>query len=125
MSSHYNTPKVENARLEMTENRVLVRPAPESQKTEGGILLPDSARGKPTEGFVLAVGPGRVSNEGKLIPMSYKEGQKVIYGTYSGTEIEVDGVECLILKEPDIYCIVHPLPAEAAVEPPQPVEVEA
>ena len=109
-SNHYAATKIENARLEMTEDRILVRPAPEEAMTPGGIVLPTNSRGKPTQGVVLAVGPGRVSQEGNLIPMPYKAGQEVIYGSYSGTEIEYNGDDVLILKTPDVYAIIHRLP---------------
>jgi chaperonin GroES len=108
MSSHYGTTKIENADIEMTENRVLVQPAPEATQTPGGIVLPEAARGKPTRGTIIAVGPGRISEAGALIPMPFEIGQQVVYGTYSGTEIEVDGETVLILKQPDIYCVVRP-----------------
>ena len=108
--------KVENARLEMTQDRLLVRPAPEETMSPGGIMLPNMARGRPTIGEVVAVGPGRRSPEGKLIELGYEEGDQVIFGVYSGTEVEVNGEVLLILKEPDIYAIVRPLTEEEKAE---------
>lgn len=110
--SHYAATEVTNARLEMTEDRLLVRPAPEETMTKGGIVLPSNSRGKPTQGTVLAVGPGRISQEGHRIPMPYKEGQEVIYGSFSGTEIMFNGEDVLILKVPDVYAIIHRNPVE-------------
>ena len=110
--TNYAPTKVENARLEMTQDRVLVRPAATETHTPGGLVLPNAARGKPTQGTIIAVGPGRISVEGALIPMPFEVGQEVIYGTYSGTEVVVNGEEVLILKEPDIYAVVHMESAE-------------
>lgn len=113
---HYAPTKVEDSKLEMTQDRLLVRPAPEETQTPGGILLPQSHRGRPTIGAIVAVGPGRTSQEGKQVPLRFEVGQEVIFGSYSGTEVEVNGEVLLILKEPDIYAIVHPLSDEERAE---------
>lgn len=87
-------------------DRVVVKPAPAEEKTKGGIILPDTAKEKPVQGEVVAVGPGRVSDDGKKIPMEVKKGDKVLYGKYSGTEVTIDGEEYLIMRESDIFAIV-------------------
>lgn len=83
-------------------DRVVVRPTPREETTRGGIVLPDTAKEKPQEGKVIAVGPGRVSDEGKLVPPEVKEGDTVIYAKHSGTEIRLDNEDYLILSERDI-----------------------
>ncbi|MFN8298552.1 MAG: co-chaperone GroES [Chitinophagales bacterium] len=82
-------------------DRVLVKPAEAETKTAGGIIIPDSAKEKPQRGTVIAVGPGK-----KDEPTTVKKGDNVLYGKYSGTEIQVDGVDYLIMKESDIFAIV-------------------
>jgi len=88
-------------------DRVLVKPCEEKEKTKGGIVLPDTAKEKPQEGKIVAVGEGKKTDDGKTIPLSLKIGDKVLYGKYSGTEITVDGEEHLIIREEDILAIVE------------------
>lgn len=83
-------------------DRVLVRRLEKDEKTAGGIIIPDTAKEKPIEGSVLAVGPGAQDDSGKLIPMSLKTGDMVLFAKWSGTEVKIDGEELLILKEADI-----------------------
>lgn len=87
-------------------DRVIIQPKPAEEQTKGGIILPDTAKEKPMEGTVVAVGPGRVTDEGKEIKMSLKDGDKVLYGKYSGTEVKIDDEEYLIMRESDIYGIL-------------------
>lgn len=87
-------------------DRVIVKASEAEEKTKGGIILPDTAKEKPIEGTVVAVGPGRISDDGKTIPMTVKVGDKVLYGKYSGTEVTVDGEEYLIMRESDIFAII-------------------
>ena len=87
-------------------DRVLVKPLEAEEKTKGGIVLPDTAKEKPQEGKVIAVGKGSVSEDGKVRPLEVKAGDKVLYGKYSGTEIKVDGEDHLIMKEEDILAII-------------------
>ena len=87
-------------------DRVLVTRIAEDEKTKGGIIIPDSAREKPLEGKVLAVGQGKVNDDGKVTPLAVKEGDRVLFGKYSGTELKIDGEEVLILREDDILGIV-------------------
>ena len=87
-------------------DRIVVKPAEAEETTKGGIILPDTAKEKPVEGTVVAAGPGKKSDEGKLIEMEVKVGDKVLYGKYSGTEVTIDGEEYLIMRESDIFAIV-------------------
>ena len=88
------------------EDRVLVRPEEGEETTASGIVIPDTAKEKPQEGTVLAVGPGKRSETGDLIPMEVKEGDKIIYSKYGGTEIKVDGEELLILSARDVLAVI-------------------
>ena len=83
-------------------DRIVVKPEPAEEKTASGIILPDTAQEKPQMGTVLATGPGKISDSGDLVKMSLKNGDKVLYGKYSGTEITVDGDDVLIMRESDI-----------------------
>ncbi|MDH5720788.1 MAG: co-chaperone GroES [Spirochaetia bacterium] len=87
-------------------DRVLIEPLDEKEEKIGNIYIPDTAKEKPNEGTIKAVGPGRVSDDGKAIPMQVKEGQVVLYGKYSGTEIKEGGKEYLIVRESDILAII-------------------
>lgn len=87
-------------------DRVLVEPMEAEDKTESGIVIPDTAKEKQQKGRVVAVGKGRVNDEGKLTPLEVKIDDKVIYGRYAGTEIKIQGTEFLILKEDDILGII-------------------
>ncbi|MDH7604174.1 MAG: co-chaperone GroES [Melioribacter sp.] len=88
-------------------DRVIVKPKEAEEKTKGGIILPDTAKEKPIEGTVVAVGEGRITEDGKLISMHVKVGDTVLYGKYSGTEIKIDGEDYLIMRESDIYGIIN------------------
>jgi len=90
-----------NVNIKPLSDRVLVAPAEAEQKTAGGIIIPDTAKEKPQKGTVIAVGPGK-----KDEPMTVKAGDTVLYGKYSGTELQLDGDNYLIMKESDIYAIV-------------------
>ncbi|RKY32689.1 MAG: co-chaperone GroES [Candidatus Omnitrophota bacterium] len=87
-------------------DRVLIKPCDEKEKTKGGIVLPDTAKEKPQEGEIVAVGEGRKIEDGKVIPLSLKVGDKVLYGKYSGTEITVDDQEYLIMREEDVLAVI-------------------
>jgi chaperonin GroES len=87
-------------------DRVVIKPAPAEEKTKGGLILPDTAKEKPVVGEVVAVGPGKTSDAGKVTPLEVKVGDKVLYGKYSGTEVTVEGEEYLIMREADIFAIV-------------------
>jgi len=86
-------------------DRLVVKPIEREEKTKSGLILPDTAKEKPQEGEVLAVGPGKLSDEGNRIPMDVKVGDLVIYAKYGGTEIKLDGEELIILRESDILAV--------------------
>ncbi|MFH0948135.1 MAG: co-chaperone GroES [Elusimicrobiota bacterium] len=88
-------------------DRVIVKPIEEKEVKKGGIIIPDTAKEKPQEGEVIAVGPGKVDETGKKIPMDVKAGDKILYGKYSGTEIKIDDKEYLIMHQEDILGIVE------------------
>jgi chaperonin GroES len=88
-------------------DRVVVKPTPREEMTKTGIVLPDTAKEKPQEGEVLAVGPGRILDDGKRESMDVQVGQKVLYAKYAGTEFKVDGDELLIVSQKDILAIVE------------------
>jgi chaperonin GroES len=88
------------------EDRILVRPEEGEETTASGIVIPDTAKEKPQEGTVLAVGPGRRGDNGDLIPMDIKEGDRVVYSKYGGTEIKLDGEDLLILSARDVLAVL-------------------
>jgi len=88
-------------------DRIVVEPLEAEEKTKGGIILPDTAKEKPQEGKVVAVGKGKIGEDGKPVSMEVKVGDKVLYGKYSGTEITIDDKEYIILKEEDILAVVE------------------
>jgi chaperonin GroES len=87
-------------------DRVVVRRIEAEEKSTGGIIIPDTAKEKPSQGEVIAVGPGGRDESGKLIPIDVKEGNRVLFGKWSGTEVKIDGLELLIMKESDIMGII-------------------
>jgi len=87
-------------------DRIVIKPAQAEEKTKGGIILPDTAKEKPVIGEVVAVGPGKVADDGKKILPEVKVGDKVLYGKYSGTEVTIEGEEYLIMREADVFAIV-------------------
>ena len=94
-------------------DRVLVRRVEAEEKTAGGIIIPDTAKEKPQEGEVLAVGAGTRDETGKLVPLDVKEGDRILFGKWSGTEVRLDGEDLLIMKESDILGIMETAPAKA------------
>ena len=92
-------------------DRVLVRRVAQEEKTAGGIIIPDTAKEKPMEGEVVAVGDGARTEDGKIQPMAVKAGDRILFGKWSGTEVKLDGEELLIMKESDIMGIVEGQPA--------------
>ena len=89
------------------QDRILVKRVEEEEKTQGGIIIPDTAKEKPQQGIVVAAGPGKANEDGKIRPLDVKKGDKVLFGKYSGSEVEVDGEEHLIIREEDILAIVQ------------------
>lgn len=94
------------AKLNPLADRVVVKPLEEEELKRGGIIIPDTAKEKPQEGEVVAIGPGKVSETGDRIAPEVKKGDRVLYGKYSGTEVTVEGQELLILRESDILATV-------------------
>ncbi|MCB0713136.1 MAG: co-chaperone GroES [Ignavibacteriae bacterium] len=88
-------------------DRVIVKPSAAEEKTSGGLIIPDSAQEKPQRGEIVAVGEGKVSDDGSKQPMAVKVGDNVLYGKYSGTEVQIDGADYLIMRESDIFAIVN------------------
>jgi chaperonin GroES len=88
-------------------DRVVVRRVEGEEKTKGGIIIPDTAKEKPQEGEIIAVGPGARDDAGKLVPLDVKAGDRVLFGKWSGTEVRIDGEDLLIMKESDIMGIVE------------------
>ena len=90
-------------------DRVLVRRVEEEAKTKGGIIIPDTAKEKPQEGEVIAVGPGARDDSGKLQPLDVKNGDRILFGKWSGSEVKLDGEDLLIMKESDILGVLEPV----------------
>ena len=88
-------------------DRVIVKRLEEEDKTKGGIIIPDTAKEKPIEGKIIAVGAGKVMENGKRMPLQVKEGDRVLFGKYAGTDIKIEGEERLIMREDDIIAIVE------------------
>ena len=95
-------------------DRVLVRRVDEETKTKGGIIIPDTAKEKPQEGEVVAVGPGTRDDDGKFVALDVKAGDRILFGKWSGTEVKVDGEDLLIMKESDILGVLEPEKAAKA-----------
>ncbi len=89
------------------QDRVIVKRIAEEEKTKGGIIIPDTAKEKPQEGKVVAVGKGKTNDEGKLVALEVKVGDKILFGKYSGSEIKLDGEEHLIMREDDILGVIE------------------
>jgi chaperonin GroES len=88
-------------------DRIIVKRMEGEQKTKGGIIIPDTAQEKPIEGKIIAVGNGKTLENGKVLPLEVKKGDKVLFGKYAGTEIKIDGEEHLIMKEEDIIAVIE------------------
>ena len=89
------------------QDRVMVKRLEEEQKTAGGIIIPDTAKEKPQKGEIVAAGPGKRNEDGKVQPLDVKKGDKVLFSKYAGTEIKIDGVEHLIMREEDILGVIE------------------
>ncbi len=92
--------------LKPLADRVVVKPLEAEEKTAGGLFIPDTAKEKPQQGEVIAVGPGKTADDGKSIAMEVKVGDRILYGKYSGTEVRIDGTDYLIMRESDIFAIL-------------------
>ena len=89
------------------QDRVIVKRIAEEEKTKGGIIIPDTAKEKPQEGRIVAVGKGKVNEDGKIIPLDVKVNDRVLFGKYSGSEINIDGEEHMIMREEDILGVIE------------------
>ena len=89
------------------QDRILVKRIDEEEKTKGGIIIPDTAKEKPSEGKVVAVGKGKVSEDGKLTPLDVKKGDRILFSKYSGTEVNIEGDEHLIISEDDVLGVLE------------------
>lgn len=94
-------------KLRPLQDRILVKRVEEETTTKGGIIIPDSAKEKPAEGKVVAVGNGKVGDDGKRIPLEIKTGDLILFGKYSGSEVKIDGTEFLIMREDDILGVIE------------------
>jgi chaperonin GroES len=88
-------------------DRILVRRVAEEEKTKGGIIIPDSAKEKPAEGEVIAVGNGKANDKGEVRPLAVKKGDRILFGKYTGSDIKIDGVDHLILREDDVLGLIE------------------
>ena len=93
-------------------DRILVRRVEEAETTRGGIIIPDSAKDKPQEGEVLSVGRGKSNDEGKVFPLAVKEGDRILFGKYAGTEIKIDNEDYIIMREEDVLGVLSGAPAK-------------
>ena len=92
--------------LKPLHDRIIVKPSEPEEVTKGGIIIPDTAKEKPQQGEVIAVGNGKITEEGKVLPLQVKAGDKILYGKYSGTEVNIDGSDHLIMRESDVFAIL-------------------
>jgi chaperonin GroES len=97
----------ETMKIRPVQDRIVVRRVAEEEKTKGGIIIPDSAKEKPAEGEVVAVGPGKANDKGVVRPLDVKKGDRVLFGKYSGNEIKLEGVEHIILREDEVLGIIE------------------
>lgn len=94
-------------KLRPLHDRILVKRVEEEKQTKGGIIIPDTATEKPIEGNVIAVGKGKIADDGKIIPLDVKKGDRILFGKYGGQEVKTDGVEYLIMREDDVLGIIE------------------
>ncbi len=94
-------------KLRPLHDRILVERVEEAEKTKGGIIIPDSAKEKPAEGKVIAVGKGRIGDDGKPVKLEIKKGDRILFGKYGGTEVKIDGEEYLIMREEDVLGVIE------------------
>ncbi len=101
-------------KIKPLHDRILVKRLDEEEKTSGGIIIPESAKEAPAEGRVVAVGPGKPDDSGKIIPMGVKEGDRILFSKYSGSEVKIEGVEHLIMREDEVLGVVEGAPKPVA-----------
>ena len=100
-----------NVNFRPLHDRAVIRRLNAEEKTAGGIIIPDTAQEKPMEGLVIAVGPGARNEQGQIVPLDIKAGDKILFGKWSGTEVKIDGEELLIMRESDIMGVIEGVPA--------------
>ena len=100
------------AKFSPLHDRILVRRVEEATTTRGGIIIPDSAKDKPQEGEVVSVGTGRINEDGKTFPLAVKDGDRILFGKYAGTEIKIDGEDFIIMKEDEVLGILSGAPSK-------------
>ena len=93
--------------LRPLQDRILVKRVEQENTTKGGIIIPDSAKEKPAEGKIVAVGNGKTGDDGKRIAMDIKEGDRILFGKYAGTEVKIEGEDYLIMREDDVLCVIE------------------
>jgi chaperonin GroES len=93
--------------LKPLHDRIIVKPSQPEEITRGGIIIPDTAKEKPMQGEIIAAGNGKITEDGKVLPLQVKPGEKVLYGKYSGTEVTIDGEDFLIMRESDVFAIIQ------------------
>ena len=94
-------------KIKPLHDRVVIKRLDEERKSAGGIVIPDTATEKPSRGEVMAIGPGKMLEDGKVIPMAVKQGDKVLFGKYAGTEVKLDGQEIIVMREDDIMGVIE------------------
>ena len=94
-------------RIKPLHDRILVRRIEEEGRTKGGIIIPDTAKEKPSEGEIIATGKGRINDKGKVVPLDVKKGDRILFGKYAGTEVKVKGEELLIMQENDVLAVIE------------------
>ena len=94
-------------KIRPSQDRLIVKRLEEEEKTKGGIIIPDAAKEKPMQGEVIAVGKGKVTDDGKALPLDVKAGDRILFGKYAGTEIKLDGMEYLIMREDDVLGVLE------------------
>lgn len=94
-------------KIKPLHDRVVIKRLDEERKSAGGIVIPDTATEKPSRGEVIAIGPGKMLDDGKVIPMAVKQGDKVLFGKYAGTEVKLDGQEVIVMREDDIMGVIE------------------
>jgi chaperonin GroES len=106
MIKNYINKEEKSMKLKPLNDRVIVTRVEKEQKTAGGIIIPDTAKEKPQEGKIVAAGPGKLDDKGNRIPMEVKEGDRILFSKYAGTEIKINGVEHIFMKEDDILAVI-------------------
>jgi chaperonin GroES len=110
-----NHSRIKNMKFRPLHDRVVIKRITAEEKTRGGIIIPDTAQEKPMEGEVVAVGPGARNEQGAIVALEVKAGDRILFGKWSGTEVKIDGEELLIMKESDIMGVIEGLPADKKI----------